>query len=210
MSMDFFTSDQHFGHKNIIEYCNRPFSSISEMDKEIVRRWNSVVSENDTVYVLGDVSFYNTALSKRIIKKLNGKKILVRGNHDSSHKRMKDMGFDETHDKLDYMLPDGRSALLWHYPLPDCLLEDYDILIHGHTHCKPDDAISGKKINVCVDAWEFTPLPVSKIASISSNTIRDDLCLVKKENNMISINAQIHTEDIAGVFMYIKQIAYKD
>ena len=61
--MDFFTSDQHFGHKNIIKYCDRPFESVTQMDDEIIACWNSVVSPSDTVYVIGDVSFYNLSLS---------------------------------------------------------------------------------------------------------------------------------------------------
>jgi calcineurin-like phosphoesterase family protein len=51
MSKIFFTADQHFGHKNIIKYCNRPFSSVEEMNKVMIDRWNEIVGKEDTVYV---------------------------------------------------------------------------------------------------------------------------------------------------------------
>lgn len=55
----FFTSDLHFGHKNIIRFDNRPFFSVEEMDKTLIENWNRKVSADDTVYVLGDISWYN-------------------------------------------------------------------------------------------------------------------------------------------------------
>lgn len=58
MSTVFFTADPHFGHTNIIRYENRPFASAEEMDQELIRRWNETVSPEDTVYLLGDFSFY--------------------------------------------------------------------------------------------------------------------------------------------------------
>ena len=64
-------SDTHFGHKNIISYCNRPFSSVEEMDKTLIKNWNSVVKKEDTVYHLGDFAFGNKEFTQKIIKQLN-------------------------------------------------------------------------------------------------------------------------------------------
>lgn len=92
MSNFFFTSDQHFGHTNIIKYCNRPFSSVEEMDEKIIENWNKVVKPEDVVYTLGDFSLpdrknYSTWESqilfvKYTLKRLNGKIIIVFGSHD--------------------------------------------------------------------------------------------------------------------------------
>ena len=208
--MDFFTSDQHFGHKNIIKYCNRPFESVTQMDDEIISKWNEAVGDSDTVYVVGDVSFYNIGLSRRIIKKLNGKKILIRGNHDKSARSMIEMGFDQVFDKLDYELPDGRKALLYHYPMPDSLIGDYDVLIHGHTHAKPASAISGKKFNVCVDAWDFTPVSASEVCNYPSLAKRDDSCeMTLDDDGMVLINARVAPEDLSGMFNHLKSQLYK-
>ena len=203
--MDFFTSDQHFGHKNIIEFCNRPFSSVCEMDEAIVDRWNDVVGDEDTVYVVGDISFYNLGLTRRILGSLSGKKVLILGNHDKSYRRMKEAGFDEVYTRYEYSMPDGRKALLSHYPAPDSLIE-HDILIHGHTHCKPGEAIKGKKFNVCVDAWDYRPVSLSTILNTSMQPARNDSCTVSIQDGILNINAKIHPEDAAGLFQHAKEL----
>lgn len=80
----FYIADTHIGHENIIRYDNRPFSSIQEMNDEIVSRWNQAVRDNDTVYILGDFSWYNSSKTCEYLDSLAGHKILVKGNHDSS------------------------------------------------------------------------------------------------------------------------------
>lgn len=77
-----FTADQHFGHKNIITYCNRPFLTLSEMEEEIIYRHNKVVSSGDNVIHLGDFSFYTKELTKNIISRLNGNHTFLKGDHD--------------------------------------------------------------------------------------------------------------------------------
>ena len=82
MSKIFITSDTHFSHKNIIKYCNRPFSSVEEMNSVLTDNWNSIVSKDDLVIHLGDFSFGRTIESiKNHLDKLNGNKILILGNH---------------------------------------------------------------------------------------------------------------------------------
>lgn len=87
MSKVFFTADLHFGHTHILEFTGRPFNSIQEHDEGLVERWNDVVCEQDTVYVLGDFTG-PMRLSRRYLRHvfdwLNGTKILIAGNHDSS------------------------------------------------------------------------------------------------------------------------------
>ena len=78
----FFTSDTHFGHTNILKYCNRPFTNIQEHDEEIVKRWNEVVPEDGIVFHLGDIGFCSETYLKDILEKLNGKIYWIIGNHD--------------------------------------------------------------------------------------------------------------------------------
>jgi len=80
----FFTADSHFGHANIIKYCNRPFNSVDEMDETMVRRWNSVVEPSDVVYHLGDFALCKNGYAKNILNCLNGKIYLCRGSHDKT------------------------------------------------------------------------------------------------------------------------------
>lgn len=80
-----FTSDLHFGHRNVIPYCNRPYKDVDEMHEALIKIWNDTVQEGDLVYVIGDFSL-NKKYSKEIIPLLKGNKILISGNHDAPFK----------------------------------------------------------------------------------------------------------------------------
>lgn len=80
--MVYFIADTHFGHSKIIEYEHRPFCSVLEMDRSIIKLWNQSVKPNDIIFILGDLTFHNFEDTKNIVSKLHGKKILIRGNHD--------------------------------------------------------------------------------------------------------------------------------
>lgn len=80
--MIYFTSDTHFGHANIIKYCERPFKDTDHMDETIIANWNRTVSPDDTVFHLGDVALGNIDKSLACVSRLNGYKICVLGNHD--------------------------------------------------------------------------------------------------------------------------------
>lgn len=160
------TSDTHFSHGNIIKYCQRGFKSIYEMDQALINNWNSLVSPNDLVYHLGDFSFQ----SDRYRKHLNGKIILVCGNHD---KRKYDYLFDEVVDLVEIKIGEF-NCVMEHLPIfidgkykkgfePDfTLLDKYDFIISGHVHEKY--IVNGKNINVGVDVWNFKPIEISDLA----------------------------------------------
>lgn len=78
----YFTSDLHIGHHNIIKYCNRPYASVEEMNEALVNNWNSVVTDNDHVWILGDLCMGKIEDSLKIAARLNGWKTLLPGNHD--------------------------------------------------------------------------------------------------------------------------------
>ncbi len=88
----FFTADEHYGHKNVIEYCNRPFDSIHDMDKYMIEQNNAVVSNKDVVVHVGDFSLASRKFQvvyDRYIQKLNGKHIFIPGSHDHWMTRQK-------------------------------------------------------------------------------------------------------------------------
>lgn len=80
--MIFFTSDLHLGHENCIRLCNRPFSSIEEMDETLIENWNHKVTGKDTVYILGDLIYRSQKPPEEYLRRLRGKKHLILGNHD--------------------------------------------------------------------------------------------------------------------------------
>jgi len=89
----YFTSDQHFGHKNIIQYSKRPFDNVDHMNHVLINNYNSTVGKLDVCYFIGDVGFSNKEEMSKIISNLNGTKILITGNHDRGTVAMREMGF---------------------------------------------------------------------------------------------------------------------
>lgn len=139
--MNFYIADTHFGHENIMKYDNRPFMSVEEMDRAIIFNWNKAVGKDDTVYVLGDVSWYSRASGKtsKILDKLNGNKILIRGNHDN---RLSDIDKKYFSQIMDCAIitdnstgADGAKIVLCHYPIPFYQnMPHGDYHFYGHVH----------------------------------------------------------------------------
>lgn len=131
----FYISDLHFGHKNIIRYDNRPFFSVEEMDDALIRNWNARVTQNDEVYILGDIGWYNDERLAEIFLNLNGIKTLIKGNHDSiSPTLYKSHCFDSYKDYL--VIEDKKKrVILSHYPMPfwDGQFRN-TIHLYGHVH----------------------------------------------------------------------------
>lgn len=133
-----FTSDTHFGHKNILEYekVARPFATIEEMHEVMIDRWNSVVAVNDIVYHLGDFCFGRHWLA--IAKRLKGKKKLVMGNHDTYPTSDYLLHFEKCYGVIFW-----RQCILSHVPVhPNGLGARWFLNVHGHLHSR------------CVTKWD--------------------------------------------------------
>ena len=156
--MIYFIADTHFNHANIIKYCNRPFKNTYEMNEYIIKKWNSVVKEADTVYHLGDVGFGSLQEVKSLVERLNGRKILLRGNHDFKIgvNTWKEIGFLEVYKKKIIL----DNLLLTHAPTKE--VEENQINIFGHIHDKPLDERFNKKNHICVSCDVVNHTTVSK------------------------------------------------
>ena len=84
-----FTADHHFGHANIIRFCDRPFADVDAMNESLIANWNAVVTPKDTVYHLGDLFLTNREAAQTIRSRLNGSICLIRGNHDKTADSLK-------------------------------------------------------------------------------------------------------------------------
>lgn len=133
----YYIADLHFGHSNILSFDNRMFPSIEVHDAELVTRWNEVVSPDDTVWILGDVSWYGPQRTTEILGELNGTKNLVTGNHDKRMIRSRDVRdcFAEIVPYKEIELEGGGGIVLCHYPIP-CFNNHYYGWFHlyGHVH----------------------------------------------------------------------------
>ena len=171
-----FSSDHHFYHKNIIEYANRPYASVDEMNEALIDNWNAVVGKNDVVYYLGDFAFANKEKSSNIFARLNGiDSTCILGNHDPSSQRMLDIGFANVGRFLSF--PERKIYLCHFYDLADRTKETEKmflnsippggILLHGHRHSTPEDKIRYQdgivKYDVGVDANKYTPVNLTTV-----------------------------------------------
>ena len=112
----FFTSDSHFHHTKIIEFCNRPFSSVEEMDEKLIEKWNSVIKPEDTVFHLGDFAWGGSQVWNDVLNKLNGHIHLILGNHDMKNLRQ---GYMEKFESVSFqkqIYVENRCIYLNHYP----------------------------------------------------------------------------------------------
>lgn len=202
-SLNWFTSDLHINHTNIIKYCSRPFENVSEMNETLVKRWNERVGDDDTVYVVGDMFLGKPEEAASIVKQLKGYKILILGNHDRSRRTMLECGFNETWQRKNLTLKDGRRALLSHKPLPDSVIGDYDLQIHGHRHSLP--IVDGRKLNVCVDLWGYTPISEDEICSTPLGVPRFDHVSVSEKMGRVDIKASVMAEDMDGLIDHLQE-----
>ncbi len=191
--INWFTADLHLGHRNIINYCGRPFGGPEEMNAELVRRWNETVEVGDTVWVLGDLALGRITDSVALVGRLAGRKLLLAGNHDRcwhGHgrraagwtQRYLEAGFAEVHQGEIRLLLGGMAVLGCHFPYSgdshdtDRYVEHRpvdrgDWLLHGHVHQRWLQR--GRMINVGVDVWDYRPVSEQDLVGLVSAGPRD-------------------------------------
>ena len=157
--MIYFISDLHFGHYNIIKYCNRPFKNTDEMDNQIIDRWNEKVTNADTVYILGDVALSKSKI--HLVERLNGKKHLILGNHDYHNlSEVENLNCFQTISYMDVIEIEGKVITLCHFPMYS-FIGDYLIYGHIHNNEKDESWIEIRKhsnmLNACVEINGYIP-----------------------------------------------------
>ena len=151
----FITSDTHFGHKNIIKYCNRPFEDTEAMDKALIKNWNEMVSNNDLVIHLGDVALCSKERFRQILSQLNGRKMLIRGNHDNwTDEFYREAGFEYV---SRYPIVWNEFYILSHAPLQLSETTPY-FNYYGHVHNDEKYIDTATSKCVCVERHGYRPL----------------------------------------------------
>ena len=182
--MNYYIADTHFGHSAVMNFDHRPFADAWQMEEAMVMFWNAAVRSSDTVYILGDFCWGKTDEWLRILRKLNGNKVLIKGNHDLQNypselqKMFADIkDYKEVEDN-------GRKVIMSHYPMPFYKHANNAkyFMLHGHVHNTTENAILqrwlkelkerpadgagiGQVINVgCMMPWmAYTPRTLDEI-----------------------------------------------
>jgi len=170
--MYFFTADEHYFHKNIIKFCNRPFDNVEEMNQTIIDNHNSVVSKNDTTIHVGDFAFGSRSKILRLLKQLNGNHIFIMGSHDR---------WLQNSPKVPYIWErriNGIPIICCHYCMRVWAKSHYNSYhLYGHSHGNlPSE---GKSMDVGVDTNDFYPYSINDVFKIM-NTKPDNFNLIKK------------------------------
>jgi len=184
----YFTSDSHFGHKNILKFCPERLKhckDVVDMTEVLIAKWNKEVKPDDVVWHLGDVAMRLKPRDiKPILLRLNGRKRLILGNHDNcaTVSKWEDLGFESVLNAAQIKL-DGRLVWLNHYPYKEGfwkslfkryyyddrfysrkLKDENQWLIHGHVHDLWQ--VKNKMVNVGLDAWNLKPVSEHKIINL--------------------------------------------
>lgn len=175
----FVTADSHFGHAKSLSFIQpdgsplRPFDSCEEMDETMVERWNKTVGKKDTIYHLGDVVIPRKSLC--ILERLNGRKILIRGNHDQGALKDFSRYFEDVRGAFFHPGDSTmRGGLIFtHVPVhPSCLSGHYLGNVHGHLHCHQifdNGEVDRRYFNACVERHDFYPVALEDIKTFFKN-----------------------------------------
>lgn len=175
--MNYYISDLHIGHENIIKLTNRPFNNIEEMNEALIKKWNKRVKDEDDVYIVGDLFFKSQENVENFLNRLNGNKYLILGNHDKT--------WIDTIDKDKYFkivtelltFNDGqRMITLCHYPMVSF---EGRFHIHGHIHANTNDVFwdtlkkMDKVLNASVEINNYQPVTFDELLINNRNHKKD-------------------------------------
>ena len=177
MGKYWFSADEHYGHSNIIKYCNRPFSSAEEMNATMIENHNKLVGGGDCTVHVGDFSFCDERKTLDIIAQLNGSHIFIRGSHDGwlkgqhQYSKSKQIWTKKVH---------GQMICCCHYAMrvwPQSHYGSWHLYGHSHGLLKGQH---GKSMDVGVDCWGFRPL--------SFNEVKRYMQTAPENTNLVGMN----------------------
>ena len=159
---NWFISDTHFSHFNIIRYTGRPFLSVDEMNERLIENWNAVIMPEDTVFFLGDFGLGTTDFLTSLCNQLSGNKICIRGNHDETATKMRTIGFNLVLESA--FIKIGRHLVeLIHIPSES---PPPHFQFHGHVHEKRPNKIINRQLNLSVEVWDYKPVSEKTLVAL--------------------------------------------
>jgi calcineurin-like phosphoesterase family protein len=188
---DFVTADLHLGHVNVLKHAMRPFSCIEEHDETLISQWNKVVSKKNTIVIIGDLAWKN---HRSYLSRLNGKKILIKGNHD----KMSQLDYSQFTrvETLWDTKQDNIKICFCHYPMlswnSSCHLDSWNL--HGHSHGRTSELETIFRMDCGVDcspefyspfSWDFIKFKMSqkRYEKITNNDLDPNQKLYDTRNN---------------------------
>jgi len=168
--LNYYISDLHFSHENIIKFDGRPYQTVEQMNADLINRWNETVADSDDVYVLGDM-FWKPEEAPIILEQLNGKIHLIKGNHDKISPEMlryftSISGYTEFNDN-------GKHVVLCHYP----------IMFYNHSYMKNCWMLCGHVHNTRENSW---------LVKWKSDLRDNVMSIANNKGNIINVGCMLH------------------
>ena len=168
--MNLYISDLHFGHSNVINFDHRPFADVDEMDNCLIKLWNSRVSKDDEVYIVGDFCYRSAKSPDWYLRQLKGHKHLIIGNHDKALLDCPEaLKYLESIEKMMHVADGDKHIVLCHYPLCDWYKAQHGSWqIYGHIHANKDEAYQYMKqfdhtLNAAACINNYTPASFNEL-----------------------------------------------
>ena len=168
--MNYYTSDLHFSHENIIKFDGRPYNTVEQMNADLIKRWNSVVSNKDDVYVLGDM-FWVSEDAPMILEQLNGRIHLIKGNHDKISSDM--MRYFSSISGYVELNENGRHVVMCHYP----------IMFYNHSYMNKCWMLCGHVHNTRENTW---------LAKWKQDLREGIVSVANNRGNIINVGCMLH------------------
>jgi calcineurin-like phosphoesterase family protein len=161
-------SDNHFDHANVIKYAKRPYADVHEMNADMIKKWNEVVSKKSEVLYLGDFCLGFADAPRKYTTALNGTKVLIKGNHDNRTKSFYlRNGFNSVIKDGMFMEINSQAYLFTHRPVKPEVLGSKIINVHGHVH--EYSLADSRYINVSGDVLGYKPVHISKLKELAAS-----------------------------------------
>lgn len=159
------TSDLHLNHKNIVALCRPEFKTLEEHDEYIIKQYNSVVGKDDLSYIIGDAGFTPKDRLISLLSRLNGRKILIRGNHD----RLKEADYRKAGiiQVIDHPVYYNNNIILSHIPVQEAFDNPWVLNVHGHLHGSVLDLPNFYNVNVELQK-DYLPINIKVLEDLAS------------------------------------------
>lgn len=182
--MIYYIGDMHLGHKKVIEYDGRPYETVEEMDAALIKNWNSVVTEDDDVYILGDFIYRSSHVATYYLKQLKGRKHLIIGNHDL--KTIEDeeaCTYFDSIERLGYVKDGDADVVMCHYPIAEWngrrRKKNKSYHVYSHIHNRKDETYGFMRkqrnaLNAGCMINDFKPATLQQLIENNRNYIKNN------------------------------------
>lgn len=216
----YYIGDMHLGHKNVIKYDDRPFETVEEMDSILIENWNSVVSDDDDVYIIGDFIYRSSNIAVYYLEQLKGHKHLIIGNHDlNTIEDEKACAYFDSIERLGYVKDGTTDVVMCHYPIAEWngkrRKKNRAYHVYSHLHNRRDAIYDFMKyqcgaLNAGCMINNYTPATLSQLIENNQSFVQiDPMCARRNFEIFAKLRADLNPNELEYVTEKINELKEK-